>query len=44
MQDITINDMGGTTDLILLDNVNDAATGPSISLKNERASNGFKDK
>ena len=40
MQDITINDMGGTTDLILLDNVNDAATGPSISLKNERASNG----
>lgn len=40
MQDITVNDMGGTTDLILLDNVNDAATGPSLSLKNERASNG----
>jgi len=41
MQDITVNNQGGgTTDLVLLDNINDAATGPSLSLKNERASNG----
>ena len=40
MQDITVNNQGATTDVTLLDNFNDAATGPSLSFKNERASNG----
>jgi len=38
IQDITINNQAGTTDLILQDDFNDARTGPSISLKNLRPS------